>query len=1066
MCAADIRVFLTWNEPLLNQVSERLLKKSPKDLRHTTVVVPSQGSAHHLRAALAQKGAILMPRITLLSHLIPNEAANVAHETEVLAAWVQVLDEVSQEADSERWHPLFPCRPRGSRTAWVLAQAQQLMKLRNTLEQECCYTKVGEHVSVDEYGNKLETLQPSFRLNEQLRLQAIDTFKARWAALTELFARVDRFLAEKLHRIGAGEAYQQALQKRGSHTERRHYIVAGVPEISRISEQYLRSRVTQDGADLEVWVHAPAALADTFDDFGRPLAEYWQEAAIDIADEHIIRCDAPADIAAEAVRLCGGCRSHQAAIVDCDGDQTPHLHLAFRAASPAWLLNAPAGRAFASTPAAQIPELLAEAVKEAEAAAHAPTSINAFRRLMCNTALRRAYGMHGNVDLVMDKIQRFMMPSKVEFLLDLLNPETPLPVSQENSDAYHLLQGKDGYYEWVAAYYRYAKSLQYLVNLCASSFAAAEAELSPKLRKAYAKTPLRKQIEAMTAALHRLAVLQQAGLLSHEYTLRMAAQAMAGVPAVEETERELSNGSIIGWRELSYAPGSRVILAGMHDHAVPERPQSDVLLPESLREALRLPNQKSREARDAFLLQSVLMTHPGEVRCLVAQQAENGMPAAPSVLLLHCGEDSERLAKRAEMLFDENSDPSGAAPIDFAPLWTTPAHELHPGDMESIELITRGTGAVNPYALREDGTYKTFSPSSLAGFLRCPMRFWLKALFGWDAGDQYPDDKLEPEANEYGTIVHAVLQELVDEFRAQSSGDCAEIQEKAVVLAEETLRGYYGIPQGGLSLPMLEQLEMMRKSLESFAEMHATHLEEGWESVLFEHVLEFSYQADAETTIGFSMKVDRIDYNPRRQEWRIIDYKTGSKLPDEKHYQRLDGDSCLFTEWMPGFPIIAKTNSKGARLFYRWHEVQLPLYAFGLKELARLGTDEKLNAVFAAYPGSRELLSEPAYVPSVGYINIAKKGEVAYTPLGFGDEESAALGPLGMESALACVCRAVQLIRSGECLFSAESLGLEPLRFDRLADATADGKNKSAAIVRKGDPRSMFGLPELNNDNN
>lgn len=1030
------------------------------------VIVPSQGSARHLRAALAKQGAILMPRITLLSHLIPDHTTDVANETELMTAWVHVLDEVTAEQESEKWHTLFPCQPRGNRTTWVVAQAQQLMKLRNTLEQECCYSADSEHGTIDEYESKLTTLQPAFRMKEETRQQAIEAFKTRWHALTELFSRVDRFLASDLNRIGPGAAYQKALHEKSTHNECRHYVVAGVPEISRISEKYLRSRVEAGKADLEVWVHAPETLKDTFDTFGRPLPEYWQETAIDIDDAHITRSETSADMAEAAVRLCGGYSSHQVTLVDCDGEQTPYLHLAFRSATPSWLLNAPAGRSFAVTPAAQIPKLLAEAVAEAAAAAHAPTSINAFRNLMCNVAMRRAYGMYGNVDLVMDGIQRYMIPTKVEFLLDLLNPATPLPVSSENSNAKHTLQGEEGYYEWVANYYHYAKSLHKLVSQCSVSFALAEKELSPKLLKAYAQTPVKKQIQAMTAALHAIAELQQAGHLSNEYALHMAAQAMAGVPAAEETPRENVNGSIIGWRELSYAPGTRLVLTGLHDHAVPERPQSDMLLPETLREALHLPCQKSREARDAFLLRSVLMSHSGEVRFLVAQQKEDGTPLVPSVLLLHCGGDLELLAKRAEMLFTEGSSTAsiGRKPVDFAPLWKAPEYELNPGDMESIELITHDHPAVNPYALDKDGKYKSFSPSSLAEFLRCPLRFWLKMLFGWNARDRYPEDKQEPEANEYGTIMHTVLQDLVSEFKTQAAGDCAEIQTRAEELAEKELTGYYGIPQGGLSLAMKEQLQLMQKSLSTFAEQHVADLQEGWESVLFEHPFIFTYKVNAETEIDFSMKVDRVDYNPRTQEWRIIDYKTGKKKPQEKHYQKLDGHQCCFKEWMTGFPTF---EAKGARAMntYRWQEVQLPLYAFGLKELARQGTDEALNAVFSDYPGSRERLLETDYIPRVGYINIAAKEQAAFTALGFGDAEPEALGPQGMESALTCVRRAVQLIRNGECLFSAESLGLEALQYDRLADAAGNGKNKSAAIVAKGDPRTLFGLPELCADN-
>ena len=104
-----------------------------------------------------------------------------------------------------------------------------------------------------------------------------------------------------------------------------------------------------------------------------------------------------------------------------------------------------------------------------------------------------------------------------------------------------------------------------------------------------------------------------------------------------QSRHEPFDGNVIGWRELTFPRGTRVIICAMHDGCIPEPVEDDEFLPESLCRELNIRHEPFRIARDSYILTALLKSHPaGAVHFVTARQNPDGSSAAPSGLLLRC----------------------------------------------------------------------------------------------------------------------------------------------------------------------------------------------------------------------------------------------------------------------------------------------------------------------------------------------------------------------------------------------------------------------------------------------
>lgn len=1068
--------FIDWNEPAIELVAKKLLeleKERPTDFRRAILVVPTAESGRKLREYMAekargQKRAILMPRTTLMGHLLRVEEADAASVMETTAAWLEVLHGIAAQLPSEEWAPLFPKAPVGDAASWTLDVATSLRQFRQTLEQE---------MLTEEYAKYVQTGYAEGKSLPAAHLKFLEKMDDRWPLLKGIFERVDAKLKGKPQEKARAELVNSPQWK----GESRLLIIVCVPEISRQHRKYLQGLHGKDGGEVQIWVNAPKNMESRFDAFGQPLEEYWRTCAIDIPNALgdgeqqgvIHRVPGESAMGQLAVMLAArpmpGAKeapsSNEVCIAACDSSFSPALHMTFarQASENPWNLNLPEGRSFAMTDAALFPKQLHAALTVLERLPLYDEESHGIRDNCCglpdefvalleNRALQSAYRkraekkngteagerdekgnpLPGGFTRHLEQVKLLLIPASVGRLLEVLNPESPLPCKPDDPHDRIAALAKERKQE----YHDYAEYVATIVERCMQP-ATMPACLN-ELAEAFAAISYPDEVQRCVA---RLAcsmrdIADFAGHPQSTYApkllLALLMQAVRDTASGKLTEvrKSDSHGDILGWRELPFTPARRLVLCGMHSSIVPEMPADSTFLPDALRCGLGITSSASREARDSFLLTALLQSRPGQVHFIVACNRPDGAPFAPSPLLLRCDEATkegmDELARRAAYLFKEDTFAEADEP--YGGMVLLPPHSAT-GGVETIALLGK-TQEDNPFAPKKNGEDEaTFSPSSLASFLQCPLRFWLKYLFKLDAGDTYDDDKTDLAPDEYGNATHEVLQEFAAVRYPDASSLRAPDEMKAEIqeMAETYFHDRFG---ARLSLPLQAQLEHTRNNLRKYVDLHIADLQRGWRVMYTEQELKTSL---TDPDAAFSMRADRIDCHPDGK-WRIIDYKTSDKTPDAKHLEAIRNGNTVFAKLLPQWTYLADKAIKN----YRWTEVQLPLYAVALKTFL-------------------EDRGESWTMPELAYYNLPRSNsDVAYSilhslqTLGSNARNKPAFSEDNLASAMACVKDAVTKIQRGECLYSAESLGLDTPRYNDFGSLSLDG-----------DPRTFCDLPEL-----
>ena len=256
--------FLGWDAPATTKVREFLLPQEltgPVDLARDLIVVPTRQAGRRLREALAlhcssQKTALLSLRVVTPAFFLrpEDEAGTVAAPLEVAAVWADVL----MKADLGRYGGLFPARAPSQDFLWALRTGEMIEGLRNTLAD-------GGYRIADVYRDFGAVLEE----------------KERWHDLAEL----ETAYLERLSALGLQDPCVWMLQHAESSEPpggAERIVLAAVPDPTPLMVRKLEHLATR--IPIVVLVHAPEALADCFDGWGRPLPEKWRERRIDVPD--------------------------------------------------------------------------------------------------------------------------------------------------------------------------------------------------------------------------------------------------------------------------------------------------------------------------------------------------------------------------------------------------------------------------------------------------------------------------------------------------------------------------------------------------------------------------------------------------------------------------------------------------------------------------------------------------------------------------------------------------------------------------------------------------------------
>ncbi len=1013
--------FLGWDKPAIELVAgqlECLNAEAPAAFRRATVVVPTAESGRRLREYMAERAGkpVLMPRIILAGQLIPCRGENIASDMETMAAWLHVLSGAMGDK------PL----------PWMLEVATQMQRIRKQLEQEA---RTPEWQSDSARSFVQDYLQEPGEAWEQ----TLHYEQERWETLRTSFAAVDA----RLSAWGRIPSEQSRAEELAQPTTHGMVIIACVPELSPLNRLYLQRLADTGAARVEIWVNAPAAESARFDLFGQPLPVIpygpqagmgWSECPIEIPQvgnsaEKSHSCIHPTGsvqaFGRKVRELAGGCRSDEVVLASCDNSLSPMLISAFL---PEWQINMPEGRSLLATEAGRLPLQLKNACTTAhEEQPRTTRTMEDFLELLQNRLLQRLLAP----TRPLLSFNRFLtelcfehLPGSTGHLRHLLQRgvqgETVCKQTKQPAEALlrHYLAYTDSLIELVndcqdaarmpARLLRLASALEHHLN--AAEWKRAVRILSSNLREA-----ARLVTHADIACPPQVALLLLAHSIEH--------QALGALEGAGERDHAIN---LRGWRELCFARAPKLILAGMHDGYIPERMPADAYLPNAYRGFLHMTSDTDRCARDSFLLTALLHSRPaGAVHFVLSACTSDGTPIAPSSLLLRCNSPAETAA-RVSWLFSDPQAESNNDSYDLLPFITPAGSTAAAEAMESTEIIA--PGVANRYA----DPKQTFSPSAIRNFLNCPLRFWLDCLLHVAPGDALEESKSEPDAAEYGTLLHAILQDITTQYANTIAGtDClalaGEIASYATECTVAHLQAQYGDAGHALPIPLRILHRNLNKTVQEFARLHARDLCDGWEVVLREEQLCFSLPAeDGAAPLLFDMRVDRVDRHRDDGRLRVIDYKTNDTDPRATHWEKLsDQAAALYKSYMPAAMVLQDTKGNTVR----WSSVQLPLYAEALRQIHQLPV-----------------------LPETAFYNLprSKPGTVTYSPMAGPDKKDAMNEELHAQ-AMACVQAAAALMRAGKCLYSAESLG----RSEKYNSFGA------LSIFKDPDPRILCSLPAL-----
>lgn len=1047
--------FIGWEKSALELVGEKLLalmRDEPDTFRRATIVVPTAESGRRLKEWMAVQAGkpLLMPRMALAGQLIPARGENIATDLETLAAWVEVLTE-KLNGSEDAWDDTLFALPQ-QKENWALGTAQRLMQLQRQLVQYDVDLQEVEQIIRKSGGLLCETAETRESLSGREReswLGVADAEMTRWQHLQGLFASVDARL-KSMGKLPLHEAEEAEIR----HPRRRHenavIIVACLPEISPQVQRYLKKLETERAGSVRIWVNVqPGQAGIDIDRCGCIDHEYWlkHEFGKEMLPESSITMSSTAQrMAQAAVRDACGYEPDAVVLGACDAEFLPALVTEFSKQAvvgtreKGWRIHIPEGRSFMGADAAGVVERLAAVCMGRDQVAE-------WEPLLRNEAMQLSYGEAGfdghGFCVLLDRLMRSHFPSQMSYLEKLLNPEYPLPglsksqgqlpgtPQDDEAGAPPEMVKIDRMRTW--SIFRYVQKVRSAVEACRADMGSGLRQVAAALKAAYSGRPLLQQaVEKMTEQMAEVAAFVRSHRAMPESIVWALLRHLVREKGRKllETDREDTHLDALGWRELPFARGKRIILTGFHDGCVPEEPATDSFLPDSLRKALGMPCRDTREARDSFLLTTLLMRDECDVRIHMSRLSADGSgtPLSPSSLLFRCG--GEQLVTRVKNLFreldaEDELDSYAAWKLkSLKPLRAEQpppdaeagADEMEPiEEMEPVKLIAPHWEN-KKYADIEHG----FSPSEIKRFLSCPLRFWMEQALHISPWEVCKADKVEMEANEYGTLLHCVLEDVARRYpKWQDVSAEADVRDYAEARLNARMTERYGEK---LLPPMTLQKIKMQQSLKQFVSWHCHELQAGWECFDCEHKVDDWYlDLPDGTRARISMRADRIDRNGKTGAWRVIDYKTHDKPPKWEHLERLDSVACIqYQKLMPDFPLVElpapqktradaeqpegldipqeATDVKNARMdTYRWSNVQLPLYAAWLAETM-----------------------QPEQTPEMGFLLLPRKADkkVSYKPF---VEMDAMLN--SMWSALETARQAIMLMRAGLCLYSAETLG-------------------------------------------
>lgn len=842
------RVFLDWSEPMAKTAARWLLDRRPathgRDLSDMLVIVPTRRAARRLREELATAapGGVLSPQTITPARLLQPGRPGLAEPIEATLAFLAALEKIPPPALTALFPHGIPFRSFEERTHF----ARTFFDLRASL------TDAG------------------FHLQSAARALSDSADAERWNAL----AIIEQAYLDTLRREGRRDREAARLAMAADPSvfgAAREIVLIGITDLTLLAARALSARPD----DLAPWIliPAPRELAESFDPWGRPLVEAWndRDPGWENFDAQVHLCARAEDIAATVTAILPDATKPDPAFLEIgalDRNLLPWLRASLESAGGA--LHDPEGE---SLDRHWLGRLLND-----WAAFLADASFPTVCKLLRNGAIAAWLTRHTpRFELAAalaeaDTVRAGHFPSTAAHALDFCKSGGGLQRALERLLSLRSrMREPDGigalrpFFEGVASAMAdvLPDSGRRTLDLAVTGLATALDQIEPLLSR-YA--------EVATSDWLRLA-------RSHLATLRSYAEPEPG--SVEAS----------GWLELPWSDAPHLVLAGFNQGIVPARQAQDSFLLPVIRQRLGLSTEAERAARDAYFLARLLAMRrggSGRVDVLVCQIDTEGSPGQPSSLLF--AGSGAALPKRVQRLFAE------PRPAEADPAWEA-AWVLDP-PVAAMEKRLRVTG--------------------FRDYLACPFEFYLR--FGLEM-EHFDPEPMEMDARVFGTLVHDTLEAFSKTEALRDLCEAGKIHAAVSEILDGFVENRFEMP---LSLPLLVQVESARQRLMAFAKAEAAQRSDGWRTAHAE--ITFSDYLGGRSWLldGWEIrgKIDRVDHHAATGRWRVLDYKTSDKA-EPPHKAHVRGGIAATHTWPPDYAIVDETSSKAPKW---WSNLQLPLY--------------------------------------------------------------------------------------------------------------------------------------------
>lgn len=185
---------------------------------------------------------------------------------------------------------------------------------------------------------------------------------------------------------------------------------------------------------------------------------------------------------------------------------------------------------------------------------------------------------------------------------------------------------------------------------------------------------------------------------------------------------------------------------------------------------------------------------------------------------------------------------------------------------------------------------KEFSITELETYAQCPFKYFLNYIIQPQVEEEIEEDI---RRNEFGMIIHQILYQFLNKLKQESRNFYEELKTNKDNLSREIKEIARGIlkyferfnPFFFLTEEIILGSEQQKSILDEFLDLEKKLVETSHSSFIpteFEKTIVQEFNSNSEK-FRLKGKIDRIDIDPEKKEFKVIDYKTG-ELPDRANY--------------------------------------------------------------------------------------------------------------------------------------------------------------------------------------